>query len=110
MSIFGTTNSLDREYHLPVEGSVAYQALVEVARGFKLDRADDFTRTVNFSTGLSALTYGERVTAQVVPASEGCNVRLSVVPRVGGQLMQGRKNQQLLEDIFQRLVERVRPD
>lgn len=110
MALFGINNSLDREYYLPVPPQQAFDALLGVAQdSFTVRSSDTFTKSLDFSTGISAFTYGERVSGQVVPAADGCTLRLSIVPKVGGGMLQGRRNQELLERVFNKVVERVRP-
>lgn len=58
---------------------------------FSLKSADDFTMHCAFSSGASAFTWGEKFTAQVVPAEGGSTLKVNGVGKVGGQIQQGSR-------------------
>jgi hypothetical protein len=104
------SGSLVRELYVPVAPKQAWQALYDVARAsHKMTDSDDFTLVVNFSTTVSAWTWGEKVSGQVIPADGGAStIRLTVVGKVGAQIMQDRRNQQLLDEVLKAVTDRLR--
>lgn len=102
MGLFGGQNNSER--YLPAAPPEVFLALTESARKrFNLKSADDFTLTCNFSSGVSAFTWGEQFTAQVVPADGGATIRITSVGKVGAQVMQSARSSklmgQLLDDV-----------
>jgi hypothetical protein len=110
LSNAGNPGALER--YVPVPAAEAFQAvLAAVGKNytFKLKSSDDFTMTVNFSSGASAFTWGENFTAQVVPAEGGSTVRVQGVGKVGGQLQQGARLHKLINQLFDEMVSILRP-
>lgn len=110
MGFFNTdSGSLVRELYVPVPPQAAFNALFSVAtEQHRVTDSDDFTLVVNFATGASAWTWGEKVSGQVVPAEGGSTVRLTVVGKVGGSLMQNKRNQELLDNTFREVTNWLR--
>ncbi len=81
MALFGGA-ALARELFLPVPAPEAFRALrvyfagpEAVGKGWTLKSADDFTLSVGFSTGITAMTYGMNGSVQVVPSEGGSVAR-----------------------------------
>jgi hypothetical protein len=99
--MFSTTNTLERELFVPVAPAQAYSALRDVAaQMYSLKSEDDFTMALVFTSSVSAFTYGETISAQVVPVEGGSTIKISISPKVGGQLGQGNKNQKIADGLF----------
>jgi carbon monoxide dehydrogenase subunit G len=106
----GNSGALER--YVPVSPAKTYEAVLKAVENnytFKLKSADNFTMTVNFSSGASAFTWGENFTAQVVPAEGGSTVRVQGVGKVGGQLQQGARLHKLINNLFDDVVSDLRP-
>ncbi len=100
--------SLDR--FVPVSPAAAFAALQRaVSSRFKVKKTDDFTMTCEFTSGVSAFTYGEKFSAQVVPADGGSTIRVSAVGKVGAQWGQGSRSSKLLSQLFDDIVSQLRP-
>ena len=94
------TDSLDRFF--PVPPPETFKALDQVVRSrFKLKSSDDFTLSCTFNSGASAFTWGENFSAQVVSAEGGSNVRVQAVGKVGNQVMQSKRSNKLMNDLFE---------
>lgn len=105
---FGSQTSLDR--YVPVPPQQAFAALVQATKQtFKVKSTDDFTMTVTFSSGISAFTWGENFSAQVVPGEGGSMLKVSGVGKVGGQMMQQSRNSKLINQLFDDVVHLLRP-
>jgi hypothetical protein len=62
----------------------AYAALGHVLQGdsrFALKGNDAFAKSFSFSSGVSALTWGENFTAQVMPRVQGTVLRVEGTPK-----------------------------
>lgn len=106
----GSGNQSALERYVPVPPANAFQALRDAAkRNFTLKSADDFTMTVEFSSGASAFTWGENFTAQVVPAEGGSTIRVHGVGKVGGQIQQNARLHKLINKLFDDVVSALRP-
>ncbi len=110
MGFFGNNDStLVRELFVPVSPKSAFDALLEVAQtDYNLKSSDDFTMAVNFTSGASALTWGESFAAQVIPTGENATIRITVAGKVGGQIQQAAKNQKQLDLVFGSVTEILR--
>lgn len=88
------------EWHFPVSSEQVFNALVEaVSNNFYILNADDFTFTVLFETDVSALTWGQRGSAQVIRDGEGSKLRVTVSSRLSNNTFAAskvEKNMQLL--------------
>lgn len=109
MGLFGSQQNNER--YFPVPPQDVFESLLESVRSrFNLKSADDFTLSCQFSSGLSAFTWGENFTAQVVPSEGGSTLRISGVGKVGAQIMQSARTAklvgQLLDDVTATLRER----
>lgn len=84
---FNTQQQQRRRY--PRAENDVFGAIVALAnREFNVTSTDPLTRTVTFSSHESAWTWGENVTVMVFPAEGGCDVEISGVGKVGGQVQQ----------------------
>ncbi len=100
--------SLDR--FVPVSPAIAFAALQRAANSrFNVKKTDDFAMTCEFSSGISAFTYGEKFSSQVVPADGGSTIRVSAVGKVGAQWGQGSRSSKLLSELFDDIVTQLRP-
>ena len=105
---FGGQTTLDR--YVPVPPAQVFKALLRATNNrFKVKKSDDFAMTVDFSSGASAFTWGENFSAQVVPSEGGATIKVSGVGKVGGQLMQQSRNSKLMNQLFDDVVQLVRP-
>lgn len=77
--------STERYYGRPVDQ--VYQAMKQFLLlhrdEFQLRNVDDLSYTCVFSSGISLTTWGENLTASVVPSGSGSIVRLTVAGKVG---------------------------
>lgn len=70
------------EWHMPAAPEATFAAAVAAANSlFKVKESDDFTKTIQFVTKVSAMSWGDRCTAQVVEDGDESVVRVSVVSR-----------------------------
>src|ERR1700710_1948222 len=102
MGLFGNSSQA-QELYVPVAPKVAFDALLSVASAdFTLKSSDDFTLSVVFSSGMSAMTWGENFNAQVVPSGEASTIRLTVTGKAngGGNAWQASKSQKQITAIF----------
>ncbi|NMM88643.1 hypothetical protein B2J88_30575 [Rhodococcus sp. SRB_17] len=76
---------------------------------FSLKSADDFTLSCAFTSGASAFTWGEKFSAQVVPAQGGATIKVSGVGKVGGQLQQNSRTAKLMAALFADVTALLRP-
>ena len=85
------------EAHLPVDSDTAYRALLGVVRGqHKLKSHDDRRRKIVFRSWHSAGTWGETVTAHVLPGlAGGSALRLVVEGRFSTVQRSARLNRLL---------------
>jgi hypothetical protein len=110
---WGSNNAAHQsERFFPVPPAQAYAAVraIVAAQRFKLKNADDFSMSVTFSSGASAFTWGENLSAQVVPAEGGANVRLQGVGKVGGQIQQSTRLNKLVQQLFEGVSNRLRAE
>jgi hypothetical protein len=108
--MFGNNNQQSNELYLPVPPAAAFLALQgAVKKRFSLKSADDFTLLCTFSSGASAFTWGEKFTAQVVPAEGGATLRVNGVGKVGGQIQQGSRTAKLIDQLFGDVTSALRP-
>lgn len=106
MGLFGGNNRdvQERYYNAPVsEVYAAMKHMLENSNNFKLQSSDDMSCTCSFKSGISMTTWGEKLTASVVPYSDGSNVEVSIAANVNGGLFQGKKNSQLFDGFFNSL-------
>ena len=104
----GNQSALER--YLPVPPAEAFPALLAAAnQKFKVTQSDDFTLSVEFSSGASAFTWGENFNAQVVPSEGGSTVRFQGVGKVGGQIQQNARLHKLINGLFDDMVSALRP-
>jgi hypothetical protein len=98
-----------QERFIPLPVDAVYSALCTiVGLRFKLKQTDDFTKSVTFSSGMSAFTWGENFNAQVVSAQGGSNLRINGVGKVGGQIQQQKRTNKLIEQLFTYLTDALR--
>lgn len=99
--MWGFNNQQNQERYFPVEKEKVYAALLEVVKTkYKLKDADDFTLSITFSSGASAFTWGENFNAQVIPMQGGCQIEITGVGKVGGQLQQSTRTNKLITQIL----------
>jgi hypothetical protein len=68
---------LGNERFYPASADAVFAALeASAARLFKVGSSDRNSRSVRFTTGMSAFSYGAVMWAQVVPAEGGAHVRM----------------------------------
>lgn len=100
--------NLDR--FVPAPPAVVFAALKRAAENeFKVKGFDDFTMTCEFTSGMSAFTYGERFSSQVIPAEGGSTLRVQAVGKVGHQFGQGSRSAKLMGQLFDDIVSIIRP-
>jgi hypothetical protein len=105
----GSQTAMER--YLPVAPLRVYAALQNAARTrFTLTRSDDFTMSVEFSSGASAFTWGEKFTAQVTSAQSGATIRVDGVGKVGGQLQQNARLHRLINQLLEDVAAQLRPE
>lgn len=81
------------EWHIPATPADTYDALrVSVEKLFKTKDADEFTRTVQFVTKMSATTYGAWCTAQVVSDQDESRLVVTIAARTGSNPAAAAKN------------------
>ena len=99
---FNTQQEQRRRY--PMDPDRVFRALIEVAtRDYELDSQDELTRTVTFGAHESSWTFGENITAMVLPADGGCDVEISGVGKVGGQVQQATTLLKTFGSVFEKL-------
>jgi|GEM_PF-4293343 len=97
--MFNNQQIQNRLYPYTVDST--FTALREVVEEkFKLKSVDDITKALTFSSGLSAFTWGENFTASVEKTDNGASVNISGVGKIGGQMMQSRRTNKLLDQVF----------
>lgn len=81
-----------------------YAAVLAVAeRDYNVTSADDLTRTVMFGSHESMWTWGENITVMVLEAERGCDVEISGVGKVGGQVQQATTLLETFARVFEKL-------
>ena len=81
-----------------------YAAVLAVAtRDYNVTSSDDLTRTVMFGSHESAWTWGENITVMVLDAEGGCDVEISGVGKVGGQVQQATTLLQTFGTVFEKI-------
>ena len=109
--MWGTNNQQNQEKYYPVEKEQVFAALSEVVKkGFKVKEVDDFTLSINFSSGASAFTWGENFSAQVVPKDSGCVVEIYGVGKVGGHVQQSTRTNKLINQIFTEITNKLKSE
>ena len=100
MGLFGGNNmdAQERYYNAPV--SKVYSAMkhmLENSNDFKFQSSDDLSCSCSFKSGISMTTWGEKLSASVLPSGEGSKVEVSIAANVNGGVFQGKKNSQHFE-------------
>jgi hypothetical protein len=99
---FNTQQEQRRRYPMPADK--VFRAVLEVAtRDYDVSSSDELTRTVMFSSHESALTWGENITVMVLDAEGGCDVEMSGVGKVGGQVQQATTLLSTFGHIFEKI-------
>lgn len=103
MGLFGGNNrdAQERYYNAPVsQVYAAMKRMLENSNDFKLQSSDDVSCSCSFKSGISMTTWGEKLTASVVPSGEGSKVEVSIAANVSGGVFQGKKNSQHFDNFF----------
>lgn len=99
---FNTQQSQRRRYPLPADE--VFRALVIIARrDYNVTSVDELTRTVMFEAHESMLTWGEIFTAMVLDGEKGCDVEVSGVGKVGGQVQQATALISTIAHVFEKV-------
>ena len=106
MANFGTSAQV-HEWHLPVPAQDGFEALVTAAQniGFNVLESDDFTRTVQFTTPISAMTWGDRGIAQIIKAGDECDLRIQSASRNANTPLAAGKFAKNMQILFTAIVE-----
>ncbi|WP_072690809.1 hypothetical protein [Rhodococcus marinonascens] len=100
----------DNELYLPVPPAAAFAALKSaVEQRFTLKSAEDFTMSCTFTSGMSAFTWGEKFSAQVVPVEGGATIKVSGVGKIGAQIQQNARTSKLTNQLFSDVTAALRP-
>lgn len=99
---FNTQQDQRRRYPMPADE--VYAAVLSVAtRDYNVTSSDELTRTVMFGSHESAWTWGENITVMVLDAEGGCDVEISGVGKVGGQVQQATTLLQTFGTVFEKI-------
>jgi hypothetical protein len=99
---FNTQQEQRRRYPMPADK--VYAAVLAVAtRDYSVTSSDELTRTVMFGSHESGWTWGENITIMVLDAEGGCDVEISGVGKVGGQVQQATTLLQTFGTVFEKI-------
>ena len=99
---FNTQQHQRRRY--PKTADDVFRALVTVTqREYTVKSVDEMTRTVMFEAWESKLTWGEIFTAMVLDAEKGCDLEISGVGKVGGQVQQATALVNTMAHVFEKV-------
>ncbi|KFF31707.1 hypothetical protein [Bifidobacterium bombi] len=102
----------EASYVYPTDPVRTYRAVVAAVNSmtkFKLTGTNDRQLSCLFTTGWSAFTWGDRLTATVAPNpnGSGCVVRITADPRANGSLYQARQQKKEINMFFKGLSEQL---
>jgi hypothetical protein len=107
--MWGQNSNQVQGKYLPVPKEQAYAALLSVvSKKFKLKESDDFTLSVQFSSGASAFTWGENFSAQVRAHDGGSLMEINGVGKVGGQIQQSTRTNKLINQVFSDVISELK--
>lgn len=100
MGFLGGQSNQERYYNRPI-GEV-FAALTAAAQtpGFSLNKADDISMSVTFSTGVSMTTWGETVTASCHPTGDGTTVQVGATGKAMSTIWQSGRNARVTDKFF----------
>jgi len=108
MDTFGN-GAQSHEWHMPVAPAEAYEALrASVDSLFKLRESDEFTMTVQFATKVSAMTWGDRCTAQVIRDGDESNIRVAVASRNASSPLVAGKSAKNMQALLKAITDRLK--
>jgi hypothetical protein len=95
------------------EGWMSLCACIDATPELKPKTRDDFSKSLTFSSRMSAWTSGQNFSAQVVPAGDGITVRISGAAKFGTQIDSNRRLKKVTDAILDavgRLIQQNRAD
>ena len=106
MGLFGgNQDAQERFYNMdPTKVYEGLKKMLDESSTFKLKEADELSMSCTFATGVSMTTWGEKMSANVMPSGSGAKVTVSVAAKIGGNAMwQGSKNAKNITRFFDAL-------
>lgn len=95
----------NHEWNIPASADRTFAAAVKAANQlFKKVDSEEFTKTIHFMTKVSAMTWGDRCTAQVIADGDGCVVKVSVASRNANNSLVGGKAAKNMQDYLRAIT------
>lgn len=111
MGLFGGNQDAQERFY-NMDPSKVYEGLKTMlgeSETFSLKETDDLSMSCTFSTGMSMTTWGEKMSASIIPSGSGAKVTVSVAAKIGGNAVwQGSKNAKNITRFFDALSETLR--
>ena len=106
MGLFGgNQDNQERFYNLaPDKVYAGIVSALNNSKRFTLKTEDELSCSCTFSTGVSMTTWGEKMSASVIPSGNGSKVSVTTAAKIGGNaIWQGSKNAKVISKFFEEL-------